>query len=115
METISMAQDKKQPWKAFASQFGKREIGLITYDAPKGDELRLNGTTGEMSMDILYDTENPKRKQKSGAVYEDDCMLIIGQRNRYYKSHPSQEVTVQIKGGFLAMFFGKGTRSIKQI
>lgn len=61
METTSTAQDKKQPWKAFASQFGKREVGLITYDAPKGDELRLNGTTGEMSMDILYDTENSKQ------------------------------------------------------
>jgi hypothetical protein len=47
---------KMQPWKPFASQFGNRVVGLITYDAPKGAELRLNGTTGEMSMNILYDT-----------------------------------------------------------
>lgn len=60
----AMPNDKKQPWKAFESGFGRGGAAPITYDAPKGAKLKIPGTSGELSLNVLYDTGNPKGKQE---------------------------------------------------
>ncbi|QKX62997.1 uncharacterized protein TRUGW13939_10165 [Talaromyces rugulosus] len=55
-----VSKEKKQPWKAFESSFGRDGKSPITYDAPKGSKLEIAGTSGELSLDILYDTGDYK-------------------------------------------------------
>ena len=52
----AISKEKKQPWKAFESSFSRDGKRPITYDAPKGAKLEIAGTSGELSLDILYDT-----------------------------------------------------------
>ena len=59
----AISKDKKQPWVAFQSDFGHGGAAPITYDAPKGAKLKIPGTSGELSLNILYDTGNLKGKQ----------------------------------------------------
>jgi hypothetical protein len=59
------SKDKKQPWKAFESSFGRGGAAPITYDAPRGAKLKIPGTSGELSLDILYDTADLKGKRET--------------------------------------------------
>lgn len=55
-----ISKEKRQPWKAFESSFGRDGKRPITYDAAKGARLEIAGTSGELSLNILYDTGNHK-------------------------------------------------------
>lgn len=66
-----LSKDKKQPWKAFETSFGRRGVTPITYDAPKGAKLKIPGTSGELSLNILYDTGDLKGKGEAVSKYYD--------------------------------------------
>ena len=62
MEPEHPACTKKQPWMDFQSKFGSSGAHLITYHSPKGAKLKIAGTSGELCLDVLYDTEKVEGK-----------------------------------------------------
>lgn len=62
---VAISKEKKQPWIAFESSFGRGGAAPITYDAPKGAKLKIPGTSGELSLNVLYDTADLRGKQET--------------------------------------------------